>query len=65
MAQCRSTLSSDPGPRYERCKDEALIILRKAADDWALGDPEQPPTSEVLKQILLIFEKQKFLHRPF
>jgi hypothetical protein len=27
--------------------DESLAILRKAADEWALGNPEQPPTSVV------------------
>ena len=65
MAQCRPILTSDPGPRYERCVEEALIILRKAADEWALGSPEQPPTSEILAQILNVFEKEKFLRRPF
>ena len=65
MAQYRAILSTDPGPRYERCVDEALIILRKAADEWALGSPEQPPTSEILAQILNVFEKEKFLRRPF
>ena len=65
MAQARPTLSSDPGPRYKRCVDEALVVLRKAADEWALGNPEEPPTADVLKQILRIFEEQKFLRRPF
>lgn len=63
MAQVRPVLSTDPAPRYERCVDEALVVLRKAADEWALGSPEQPPAPEVLKQILGIFVKEKFL-RP-
>lgn len=65
MAQYRPIISTDPGPRYERCVDEALNILRKAADEWALGSPEQPPTPEILTQILHVFEKEKFLRRPF
>jgi len=56
-------MSSDPGPRFERCVDESLTILRKAADEWALGNPEQPPTKEVLEQILRIFEHEHFLKR--
>jgi len=65
MAQVRPILTTDPGPRYECCVDEALIVLRKAADEWAFGNPEQPLTPEVLNQILRIFEKEKFLRRPF
>jgi hypothetical protein len=40
-------------------------VLRKAADEWALGNPEQPPSPEVLEKILRIFEKERFLRRPF
>jgi hypothetical protein len=29
-----------------------------------VGDPEKPPTAEVLSQVLDIFEKAKFLRRP-
>jgi hypothetical protein len=64
MAQVTSHLTpSDPGPRFERCVDEAHAVLRKAADQWALGHPEQPPTKEVLEQIIRIFEHQHFVRR--
>jgi len=53
-------LTSDPGPRFERCIEEAQAVLRKAADEWALGHPEQPPTKEILEQIIRIFEREKF-----
>jgi len=42
MAQAKPRLTIDPGPRYERCVDEALAALRKAADQWVLGHPERP-----------------------
>jgi hypothetical protein len=45
--------------------DEAHAILRKAADEWALGHPEQPPTKEVLEQIIRVFEHERFLRRGF
>jgi hypothetical protein len=41
MAQAQPNLTTDPGARFERCVDEAHAILRKAADEWALGHPEQ------------------------
>ena len=63
MAQAQPNLTSDPGPRFERCVDEAQSILRKAADQWALGHPEQPPTREVLEQIIRVFEHEHFLRR--
>ena len=65
MAQAQSILTSDPGPRFERCVDEAHEILRKAADEWALGHPEQPPTKEVLERIIRVFEHERFLRRGF
>jgi len=40
-------------------------LLKKSADSWAEGDPEDPPTEEVLKQILKIFEEPRFLKRPW
>ena len=43
--------------------DEAHSILRKAADQWALGHPEQPPTKDVLEQIIRVFEHEHFLRR--
>jgi hypothetical protein len=64
MAQVTSAaMSSDPGARFERCVDESLAILRKAADEWALGNPEQPSTKEVLEQIIRTFEHEHFLKR--
>jgi hypothetical protein len=65
MAQARPILVSHPGPRFEKCMDEAHAILRKAADEWALGHPEQPPTKEVLEQIIRVFEHERFLRRGF
>jgi hypothetical protein len=61
MAQATPVYSYDPGPRFERCVDEAHAILRKAADEWALGNPEQPPTREVLEQIIRTFKHERFL----
>ncbi len=63
--QYQPLLSSDPGPRFDRCREDALNILRKASDEWALGHPEQPPTEEILEKIIRIFEKEKFLRRGF
>jgi hypothetical protein len=65
MAQVRALYSSDPGPRFQQCVDEAQAVLRAAADRWALGQPEDPPTTEVLEAILFIFEHQHFLGRGF
>jgi hypothetical protein len=64
MAQAKPILSSDPGPRFQAATAAALDVLQRAADEWAEGHPEQPPTAEVLKQILRIFEKEHFLRRP-
>lgn len=66
MAQIGSAaMGSDPGPRFQSCVEASLAILRKAADEWALGNPEQPPTKEVLEQIIRIFEHEHFLKRGF
>ena len=65
MAQFQALYSSDPGPRFDRCRDQAHELLRKAADQWALGHPEEPPTHEVLEQILQVFEHEHFLRRGF
>ena len=65
MAQYRGVYSTDPGPRYERAFEAAHAILRKAADEWSEGNPEDPPTEEILGQVLDIFIKSKFLRRPF
>jgi len=64
MAQVTShNLSTDPGARFEQCVEEANAILRKAADEWALGHPEQPPSREILEKIIRIFEHEHFLRR--
>ena len=65
MAQFRSILSSDPGPRFEECKRLAIQLLRKATDEWVKGDPEDPSPEKILEEILNIFEDQKFLRRPW
>jgi hypothetical protein len=66
MAQVTSNrLSSDPGPQYDETFREAIELLQKAADQWALGHPEEPPTSDVLKEILELFRKKGFLKRPY
>ena len=63
MAQFQSILTSDPGPRFEACVAEAHAILQKAADQWALGHPEDPPTREVLELVIRVFEREHFLRR--
>ena len=63
MAQAQPNLTTDPGARFERCVDEAHAILRKAADELALGHPEQPASKEVLEQIIRVFEREHFLRR--
>lgn len=57
-------LSSDPSYRFVDCFERTLKALRAAADEWAIGDPEKPPTEEVLSKLLDIFEREKFLRRP-
>ncbi|GMV80736.1 MAG: hypothetical protein AMXMBFR7_19200 [Planctomycetota bacterium] len=64
MAQFRSRLTTDPGSRFEECMETAHRLLRKAADEWAIGDPEVPATEAILNDILRVFEKSKFLRRP-
>jgi len=65
MSQYRPRLSTDPGPRFQQCEEAALRLLRKAADAWAVGDPEEPKPEEILKGILKVFEEQRFLRRPW
>jgi hypothetical protein len=50
---------------YERCVQEAHRQLIEAADEWAAGNPEDPPTQEVLRSILDLFAKHGFLKPPF
>jgi hypothetical protein len=65
MAQFRPVLTTDPGPRFDACLYEADRLLRKAADEWAKGNPENPSTKDVLNQVLNIFAEEKFLKRPY
>ena len=51
-------------PTYDRCVEQALAELRRAADAWAQGHPEEPPTEEVLQRLLRIFERARFLRHP-
>src|SRR5262245_6435275 len=45
---------SDPGPRYERAVEESYSLLKSSAEVWAEGNPEDPPTRRVLREILAI-----------
>jgi len=64
MAQARPTLTSDPGPRYRQCKEDAMKLLDKAAIEWSKGDPSDPVVEEILKGVLAIFIKERFLRPP-
>lgn len=64
MAQARPTLTTDPGPRYTQCKEEAIKLLDKAAIDWSKGDPSDPRVELILKEVLAIFIKERFLRPP-
>ena len=48
---------------YDECRRRALAILRDAADEWAKGSPEQPPTDKVLDELLSAFADSGFLRR--
>lgn len=65
MAQVKPRLSSDPGPQFEDATREALDELRRAADQWAGGDPEQPASTDVLTRVLKPYFDRKFLRRPY
>jgi hypothetical protein len=65
MAQFRGRLVSDPGPRFDTAKVEALKALVRAADEWSKGDPTLPDPSEVLEAIIDAFAKAKFIRRPY
>ena len=65
MAQVKPRLSSDPGPQFDEAMRDALAALQRAADAWAAGDPEDPPTATVLQQVLEPFHSRRFLRRPF
>lgn len=64
MAQARPTLTTDPGPRFTQCKEEAMKLLDKAAIEWSKGDPSNPTTEDVLKGVLAVFIKERFLRPP-
>jgi hypothetical protein len=64
MAQAKPTLTTDPGPQYSQCKDEAVKLLDKAAIEWSKGDPTDPSAEEVLKSVLAVFIKERFLRPP-
>jgi hypothetical protein len=64
MAQFRPLLTSDPGPRFEQCKEAALRLLDRAAVGWGEGDPSDPDPKVVLEQIIDIFVQEHFLRRP-
>lgn len=65
MAQSKSRLATEAGPQFEEAQREALVALRRAADAWAKGDPEDPPSVDVLDRILEPFFDRQFLRRPF
>jgi hypothetical protein len=50
--------------KFNQCLEEARALLRDAADVWALGDAENPPTLDVLLNILQAFAKEGFLFFP-
>lgn len=64
MAQARPTLTTDPGPRYTQCKEEAIKLLDKAAIEWSKGDPSDPRVEVILKDVLAIFIQERFLRPP-
>lgn len=64
MAQARPTLTTDPGPRYGQCKEDAMKVLDKAAIEWSKGDPSVPEVEAILKDVLAIFIKERFLRPP-
>jgi hypothetical protein len=65
MAQTRPRLTSDPGPRFDQCKDAALRLLGRAAVSWSQGDPSDPDPKAVLEKIIDIFAQEQFLRRPY
>jgi hypothetical protein len=64
MAQARPILTTDPGPRFTQCKEDAVKLLDKAANEWSKGDPSNPKTEDVLKTVLEVFVNQHFLRPP-
>ena len=55
----------DQVDRFDICVEQATKILASAADEWSKGNPEQPLTKDILKEILDIFHEKHFLNIPF
>jgi hypothetical protein len=53
------------GHRYESAVEGAHRILSEAAEEWAEGHPEEPPTERVLQRVLALFVEEQLLRRPF
>ena len=51
--------------RFDDCLRDAHRLLMQAADEWAEGNPEEPPTMKVLNDILDVFVDRKLLTRPY
>jgi len=51
--------------KFGEAVEVAHRILMRAADEWARGNPEQPPTRELLSEIIRVFEEARFLKRPY
>ena len=45
--------------------EEALKVLAKAADEWSKGNPEEPPTRDVLNEIVDVFCEHRLVKLPF
>ncbi len=65
MAQARGRYDSDPGPRFDDAKAEALKSLMRAAKDWGEGNPSVPDPETVLEEIIDAFAKARFIRRPY
>ena len=64
MAQARPRLTSDPGQRFQQCKEDAAKLLDRAAIEWSKGDPSKPAVEDVLKGVLAVFINEHFLKPP-
>jgi hypothetical protein len=65
MAQARGRYISDPGPRFDEAKEQAVKSLVRAANEWAEGNPLMPDPAVVLEEIIDVFAKAKFIRRPY
>ena len=64
MAQSRPVLTTDPGPQFTQCMDEARKLLDRAAIEWSKGDPSDPGADDVLRSLLAPFIRERFLRPP-